>query len=103
MRNEPAFGQARAHRRPVWGTTSFRFEGAAARSSGRRVPRRVLSIWFGAGLRPPTDPHPVTPPARRAQSPGGCRPACPTASLAVPMCSTLSAWAFTCSAGPASL
>jgi hypothetical protein len=75
MRNEPPFGQARAHRRPVWGTTSFRFEGAAACSSGRRVPRRGPISWFGAGLRPSPGPHPVTPSARRAQPPGGCPPA----------------------------
>jgi len=34
--------------------------------------RRVRSMRFGAGLRPPTGPHPVRPSVRRARSRGAC-------------------------------
>ncbi len=74
-----------------WAGSSASAPGLGTTSSSHRGRRRALlrpavpagsDLWeFGAGLRPPTRPHPVTPSARRGRSPralpfciGGPRP-----------------------------
>ena len=67
------------------------------------VPRRVRSMKFGAGLRPPTGPHPVTLQFAERSPQGGCPGHCvPWLLVKVRSGLALGAWAFTCSSEPAS-